>query len=147
MQKSKAMTAAEDGTYTLENGTYTYYVSKPGYLTASDSFTVSDENPNQTITVESLTPVEQQSGTVSVQLAGQNIVFCPTTSMDISEEAEDLTANKYVQYNHGGYTVLHALIDASRKSGTSFSCYKGAFTLDDENTGDSNGKKAAWSAK
>ena len=147
MQKSKAMTAAEDGTYTLENGTYTYYVSKPGYLTASDSFTVSDENPNQTITVESLTPVEQQSGTVSVQLAGQNIVFCPTTSMDIPEEAEDLTANKYVQYNHGGYTVLHALIDASRKSGTSFSCYKGAFTLDDENTGDSNGKKAAWVCK
>ena len=147
MQKSKAMTAAEDGTYTLENGTYSYYVSKPGYLTASDSFTVSDENPNQTITVESLTPVEQQSGTVSVQLAGQNIVFCPTTSMDIPEEAEDLTANKYVQYNHGGYTVLHALIDASRKSGTSFSCYKGAFTLDDENTGDSNGKKAAWVCK
>ncbi len=42
MQGSK-MKANEDGTYTLENGTYTYYVSKSGFLTKTDSFKVTDE--------------------------------------------------------------------------------------------------------
>ena len=39
MQGNKTMKANEDGTYTLENGTYTYYVSKR-ILTKTDSFKV-----------------------------------------------------------------------------------------------------------
>lgn len=147
MQGSKVIKANEDGTYTLENGTYTYYVSKSGYLTSTDSFTVTDEEPNLTIRVESLDQVPEQSGTVSVQLAGQSTVFCPTTTIEIQQEAADLAANRYVQYNHGGYTVLHALLDAAKSSGTSFDCYKGKFALVDDSITENNGKKAAWVCK
>ena len=147
MQGSKVIKANEDGTYTLENGTYTYYVSKSGSLTSTDSFTVTDEEPNLTIRVESLDQVPEQSGTVSVQLAGQSTVFCPTTTIEIQQEAADLAANRYVQYNHGGYTVLHALLDAAKSSGTSFDCYKGKFALVDDSITENNGKKAAWVCK
>ena len=49
MQGSKVMKANEDGTYTLENGTYTYHVSMSGYLTKTDNFEVTDEEPNKVI--------------------------------------------------------------------------------------------------
>ena len=147
MQGSKVMKANEDGTYTLENGTYTYHVSKSGYLTKTDNFDVTDEEPNQVISVTDLEKVPEQSGTVSVQLAGQSTVFCPTRDVEIQQTAEDLAANRYVQYNHGGYTVLHALLDAAKASGTEFECYRGKFVLVDDSFTESNGKKAGWVCK
>ena len=147
MQGSKVMKANEDGTYTLENGTYTYYVSKSGFLTKTDSFKVTDEETNPVIRVESLEAVPAQSGTVSVQLAGQSTVFCPTTDVTVSQEAKDLAANRYVLYNHGGYTVLHALLDAANASGTSFECYKGKLVLVDDSITENNGKKSGWICK
>lgn len=147
MQGSKVMKANEDGTYTLENGTYTYHVSKSGYLTKTDNFKVTDEEPNQVISVTDLEKVPEQSGTVSVQLAGQSTVFCPTRDVEIQQTAEDLAANRYVQYNHGGYTVLHALLDAAKASGTEFECYRGKFVLVDDSFTESNGKKAGWVCK
>lgn len=147
MQGSKVMKANEDGTYTLENGTYTYHVSKTGYLTETDNFEVTDEEPDQVIKVTDLEKVPEQSGTVSVQLAGQRTVFCPTRDVEIQQTAEDLAANRYVQYNHGGYTVLHALLDAAKASGTEFECYRGKFVLVDNSITESNGKKAGWVCK
>ena len=147
MQGSKVMKANEDGTYTLENGTYTYHVSKSGYLTKTDNFKVTDEESNQVISVTDLEKVPEQSGTVSVQLAGQSTVFCPTRDVEIQQTAEDLAANRYVQYNHGGYTVLHALLDAAKASGTEFECYRGKFVLVDDSFTESNGKKAGWVCK
>lgn len=147
MQGSKVMKPNEDGTYTLENGTYTYHVSKPGYLTTTDNFEVTDEEPNKVIKVMDLDPVPEQSGTVSVQLAGQSTVFCPTRDVEIQQTAEDLAANRYVQYNHGGYTVLHALLDAAKTSGTEFECHRGKFVLVDDSITESNGKKAGWVCK
>ena len=147
MQGSKVMKPNEDGTYTLENGTYTYHVSKPGYLTTTDNFKVTDEEPNKVIKVMDLDPVPEQSGTVSVQLAGQSTVFCPTRDVEIQQTAEDLAANRYVQYNHGGYTVLHALLDAAKTSGTEFECHRGKFVLVDDSITESNGKKAGWVCK
>ena len=147
MQGSKTMKANEDGTYTLENGTYTYYVSKSGFLTKTDSFKVTDEETTPVIRVESLEAVPAQSGTVSVQLAGQSTVFCPTTDVTVSQEAKDLAANRYVLYNHGGYTVLHALLDAANASGTSFECYKGKLVLVDDSITENNGKKSGWICK
>lgn len=147
MQGSKVMKANEDGTYTLENGTYTYHLSKSGYLTKTDNFKVTDEEPNQVISVTDLEKVPEQSGTVSVQLAGQSTVFCPTRDVEIQQTAEDLAANRYVQYNHGGYTVLHALLDAAKASGTEFECYRGKFVLVDDSFTESNGKKAGWVCK
>ena len=147
MQGSKTMKANEDGTYTLENGTYTYYVSKSGFLTKTDSFKVTDEETNPVIRIESLEAVPAQSGTVSVQLAGQSTVFCPTTDVAISQEAKDLAANRYVLYNHGGYTVLHALLDAADASRAGFECYRGKFVLTGDSITESNGKKASWICK
>lgn len=147
MQGSKVMKTNEDGTYTLENGTYTYHVSKTGYLTKTDNFEVTDEETNQVIRVTDLDPVPEQSGTVSVQLAGQSTVFCPTRDVEIQQTAEDLAANRYVQYNHGGYTVLHALLDAAKASGAEFECYRGKFVLVDDSITESNGKKAGWVCK
>ena len=147
MQGSKTMKANEDGTYTLENGTYTYYVSKSGFLTKTDSFKVTDEESNPVIRIESLEAVPAQSGTVSVQLAGQSTVFCPTTDVTVSQEAKDLAANRYVLYNHGGYTVLHALLDAANTSGTGFECYKGKLVLVDDSITENNGKKSGWICK
>ena len=147
MKGSKTMKANEDGTYTLENGTYTYYVSKSGFLTKTDSFKVTDEETNPVIRIESLEAVPAQSGTVSVQLAGQSTVFCPTTDVAISQEAKDLAANRYVLYNHGGYTVLHALLDAADASRAGFECYRGKFVLTGDSITESNGKKASWICK
>lgn len=147
MQGNKTMKANEDGTYTLENGTYTYYVSKSGFLTKTDSFKVTDEESNPVIRIESLEAVPAQSGTVSVQLAGQSTVFCPTTDIAISQEAKDLAANRYVLYNHGGYTVLHALLDAADASRAGFECYRGKFVLTGDSITESNGKKARWICK
>lgn len=147
MQGSKVMKANEDGTYTLENGTYTYHVSKTGYLTETDNFEVTDEKPNKVIKVMDLDLVPEQSGKVSVQLAGQSTVFCPTRDVEIQQTAEDLAANRYVQYNHGGYTVLHALLDAAKASGAEFECYRGKFVLVDDSITESNGKKAGWVCK
>ena len=147
MQGNKTMKANEDGTYTLENGTYTYYVSKSGFLTKTDSFKVTDEESNPVIRIESLEAVPAQSGTVSVQLAGQSTVFCPTTDIAISQEAKDLAANRYVLYNHGGYTVLHALLDAADASRAGFECYRGKFVLTGDSITESNGKKASWICK
>ena len=147
MQGSKTMKANEDGTYTLENGTYTYYVSKSGFLTKTDSFKVTDEETTPVIRVESLEAVPAQSGTVSVQLAGQSTVFCPTTDVTVSQEAKDLAANRYVLYNHGGYTVLHALLDAANTSGTGFECYEGKLVLVDDSITENNGKKSGWICK
>ena len=147
MQGSKTMKANEDGTYTLENGTYTYYVSKSGFLTKTDSFKVTDEETNPVIRIESLEAVPAQSGTVSVQLAGQSTVFCPTMDIAISQEAKDLAANRYVLYNHGGYTVLHALLDAADASRAGFECYRGKFVLTGDSIAESNGKKARWICK
>lgn len=147
IQGSKVMKANEDGTYTLENGTYTYHVSMSGYLTKTDNFEVTDEEPNKVIRVMDLEKVPEQSGTVSVQLAGQSTVFCPTRDVEIQQTAEDLAANRYVQYNHGGYTVLHALLDAAKASGTEFECYRGKFVLVDDSITESNGKKAGWVCK
>lgn len=147
MQGNKTMKANEDGTYTLENGTYTYYVSKSGFLTKTDSFKVTDEETNLVIRIESLEAVPAQSGTVSVQLAGQSTVFCPTTDVTVPQEVKDLAANRYVLYNHGGYTVLHALLDAADASRAGFECYRGKFVLTGDSIAESNGKKASWICK
>ena len=147
LQGSKTMKANEDGTYTLENGTYTYYVSKSGFLTKTDSFKVIDEETNPVIRIDSLEAVPAQSGTVSVQLAGQSTVFCPTTDVTVPQEVKDLAANRYVLYNHGGYTVLHALLDAADASRAGFECYRGKFVLTGDSITESNGKKADWICK
>lgn len=134
----------EDGSYKCENGTYTWHVSKDGYLTTSGSFTVTDDSESQIITVEDLEAVPEQSGNVSVRIAGQNAVLRPTADVKIPKEIEDLKAHRYVKYNYGGYTALHALLDACDENGISFKCSKGKLTIDDTSASGTKGSNAGW---
>lgn len=144
MQNNKIMQANEEGTYTLENGDYEYYVSKSGYVTKKDSFSVTDEKPELKISVGELEALPEQSGTVSVRIAGQKTVLCPTLDVEIPKEVPDLTAKRYVQYNHGGYTALHALLTACDSKEVGYYCYRGKLTVDDEQDADSKGVNAGW---
>ena len=144
MQNNKIMQTNEDGTYTLENGDYEYYVSKSGYVTKKASFSVTDEESDLKISVGELEALPEQSGTVSVRIAGQKTVLCPTLDVEIPKEVPDLTAKRYVQYNHGGYTALHALLTACDSKEVGYYCYRGKLTVDDEQDADSKGTNAGW---
>lgn len=133
-----------DGTYKFENGTYIWHVSKEGYLTKSGSFTITDDSESQTITVDELEAVPEQSGAVSVRIAGQNTVLRPTADVEIPDEIKDLKAYRYVKYNYGGYTALHALLDACEETGISFQCAKGKLTLLDDSAVGATGANAGW---
>lgn len=143
-EKEKLQKANEDGTYTLNSGTYTYYVSKVGFITKIDKFEVNDENPIQNIKVDELEAVPEQSGAVSVRIAGQNTVLRPTADVEIPKEIKDLKAYRYVKYNHGGYTALHALLDACEENGISFKCSKGKLTIEDASATGATGANAGW---
>lgn len=143
-QNNKTVSANDDGTYTLADGTYTYHVSKSGFLTKSENFSVEGTDAEMTITVNELEPVPAQSGNVSVRIAGQDAVITPEKSIAISDNPADLAAKRYVRYNNGGYTVLHALIDACTAQ---FTCSNGEFVpaIDIDET--SVGADAGWICK
>lgn len=143
-EKEVAQKPQADGTYKFENGTYLWHVSKEGYLTRSGSFTITDDSESQTITVDELEQVPTQSGAVSVRIAGQNTVLRPTADVKIPKEIKDLKAYRYVKYNYGGYTTLHALLDACEKTGISFQCSKGKLTLLDDSAIGATGANAGW---
>ena len=94
-----------------------------------------------TITVNDLEPVPAQSGSVTVRIAGQNEVITPEKSVTISEDPMDLAAKRYVRYNNGGYTVLHALIDACSAR---FTCSSGNFTPEVDIDETAVGDHAGW---
>ena len=133
-----------DGSYQFKNGTYFWHVSKDGYLTKSGSLTVTDDTESQTITVDDLEPVPEQNGSVSVKIAGQNTVLRPAGEIEIPKEIKDLKAYRYVKYNYGGYTVLHALLDACEENGISFKCSKGKLTPENSSADGVTGLKAGW---
>lgn len=147
--KGKAIASVENdpAKFSLENGEYTYYVSSPGYGTAEGKLTVDDgENAARTVSV-ALEKLEGQGKTATVRIAGQDTVFCQNTEVKIPEnvaEAADLTTQRYVQYNYGGYTALHALIDALTDKKIGFRCYKGRLTPDASVGAGTLGDAAGW---
>lgn len=124
-QNGKAVSPNDDGTYTLADGDYIYHISKPGYLTKTEDFTVEGTEAEITVEVAELEPVPTQSGSVTVRIAGQDAVIRPEKTVEISDDPLDLATQRYVKYNHGGYTVLHALIDACEP--VPFTCRNGSF--------------------
>lgn len=116
--------------YNLPGGDYTYSVELDGYYTKTGSFTAPVEKADQPITVEftDADKLPAYTGTFQVAINGQQEQLCPLTTMTIPAKAADLQAKKYVTYNHGGYTVLHALIEACQSAGASFKCSKGVLT-------------------
>ena len=144
-QGNKAIDASEDGSYALAAGAYTYYVSKPGCLTKIEDFTVKDTDPEEIIiSVPDLELVQAQSGSVSVRIAGQDAVIVPEKEVEIDDDPEhlDLASLRYVRFNHGGYTVLHALIDACGPA--SFTCRRGIFAPEIEIDEADLGTNAGW---
>ncbi|MBR3431392.1 MAG: DUF4430 domain-containing protein [Clostridia bacterium] len=124
-QNNKIISANDDGTYTLADGVYTYHVSQPGYLTKTENFTVEGTEAEIIVEVAELEPVPEQNGSVTVRIAGQDAVIRPEKAVEISDDPLDLANQRYVKYNHGGYTVLHALIDACEPA--PFTCRNGSF--------------------
>ena len=135
-----------DGAYTLRSGDrYSYIYSKPGYLTVLNTFAVSEEN--RTVTLPALKQIDQQDGSVSIRIAGPDSMSKQTTTISYTAAAAaDLAQQEYVEYNHGGYTVLHALIEAcgAGSNRISFTCKKGQFApeIDLSDVGAADG--AGW---
>ncbi|HMM05731.1 MAG TPA: S-layer homology domain-containing protein [Clostridiales bacterium] len=133
-----------DGTMSIAPGSYTYYASAPGYLTKSGSFTVTAEGSNN-VSVGNLTAVPPQSGKVSVAITDDDTVL-RHTDITVSDAPADLAKEKYVDYNNGGYTALHAVIDALNSGNTSlnFTCKKGILTPDTAISATGQGVNAGW---
>ncbi len=127
--KTQPPYATSDGRfiYNLPGGEYTYSVELEGYYTKTGSFTAPHEE-KITVTLDELEPLPGCTGGFQVAIHGQQEQVCAMTAMAIPEQAEDLMAKKYVTYNHGGYTVLHALLDACEDAGAKFKCSKGVLT-------------------
>ena len=123
--QGRKISANEDGSYTLAPGSYRYIAEKSGYITRVGNFEVTS-GEDKTVTIPALEKLAKQSGNVSVEIIGADSYIKQKTTIAISEP-DDLAAYKYVEYNHGGYTVLHSLIDAlnSGISKAEFRCIKG----------------------
>lgn len=108
----KTMTANGDGSYSLPVAQgYIYYYSKTGYLTATGTFDIGEDTVN--IVLPALTAHHQADGEVTVSALSLNGVLRENQEIEYKvDEAADLAFEGYVEYNNGGYTVLHALIDA-----------------------------------
>ena len=123
--QGRKISANENGSYTLAPGSYRYIAEKSGYITRVGNFKVTS-GEDKTVTIPALEKLAKQSGNVSVEIIGADSYIKQKTTIAISEP-DDLAAYKYVEYNHGGYTVLHSLIDAlnSGISKAEFRCIKG----------------------
>ncbi len=136
--------AADDGSFSLYPGVYTYYAACSGYLTKSGSFTVikSDEN---TVTVGAMDTVPQQSGIVSVVVTSVSSIL-RNSQITMDQTPYDLAKQKYVDYNNGGYTALHAMVAAldSGTIGVDFTCKKGVLIPDVDMDATGHGENAGW---
>jgi hypothetical protein len=143
----KAQVSASSGTYTYslyDNGgttTYDYFAERAGYLTKVGSFTVSDSEVSVDIT-DGWTAVSQ-SGAVTVSVVGTESVPVSGSSETIAASPADLASEGYVTYNHGGYTVLHALVDALTTNSAAFTCSGGVLAPTITVTGTVGGS-AGW---
>jgi hypothetical protein len=128
----KTMTANEDGSYYLLVGQgYIYYYGRTGYLTATGTFDVTESTTG--IKLPALTEHQQADGKVTVSAVSLNSVLRDKQEVSYkADEATDLASAGYVEYNNGGYTVLHALIDAFNQGNTKipFTCTRGNLTPD-----------------
>ncbi len=86
---------------------------------------------------------DHQSGAVTVSVIGAESVPVSAASEAIASSPADLKLQGYVLYNNGGYTVLHALIDALASNSAEFTCEKGILTPT-INISETVGSGAGW---
>ena len=115
-------------TYSLYNNegteTYTYALERPEYVTQTGIFDIKDANVSLDLTSVDWKPITQ-SGSANVSVVGYETILSDKSAVSISTPAADLYAKYYVPYNHGGYTVLHALLDALEENDAPFTCKNG----------------------
>lgn len=148
-ESGKTIQPESNGNYMLSEGEYVYYYSKEGYLTKSGKIEIKEDTT--AISLPELQKAEQTFGDVSVRAMAQDRILRDKTTITFKadtllEKEHDLELQGYVSYNYGGYTALHALIDAFNTgiSKVGFFCYKGVLTpkVDINETG--LGKEAGW---
>jgi hypothetical protein len=130
----KAFVSKSEGIYTyslFDSGnmtTYVYYAERPGYITKVGNFTVTTEGSTNAIYLGSDWEEIKQSGNASVDVMGYETVLASKDTATISNTPEDLVLKGYVNYNYGGYTVLHALADVLLLNKSSFTCVSGSLS-------------------
>lgn len=131
-KKGKTVAAGEDGSYKLLRGSYSYIASAPGHLAISKDFEVGKEE-NQRVDVPALadSPSYGENDTVTVSIKSDSAIPLYKTGTKMSSDSAvlDLAKQKYVEYNSGRYTALHAMIRAIEAMPESmriaFTCSKG----------------------
>lgn len=139
----KTQTPTEENTliYNLPQGDYTYTVYDGGFLAKTVPFTVDSTDP-LTIAVNAadLQPVPSQSGSVTVRATSYDGNLVNDAAITIANPPSDLTAyvpadaeegtapKPYAEYNYGGYTALHSLLNAFEQKDIRFDCRKGNLT-------------------
>ncbi|TEB16746.1 Endo-1,4-beta-xylanase A precursor [Pelotomaculum sp. FP] len=154
----KTMTAAagKANLYQLPQGSYTYTVSGGGYAAKTFNLVV-DGTEALTVTVkaEDLNEAAGQTGKVTVNVVSYDKVLVGNASIPIAAEPADLTAYRAadaapircVEYNVGGYTALHAILDAFASGQTTridFDCRRGDLTPRAGIDNSSHGANADW---
>jgi hypothetical protein len=124
---------------------YRYALEKPGYLTRTGTFSVTADG----VIGMDLSPfgneekLEQTAGTARVTVMGAYYPMAKGYRVNYDAmTAPDLASLGYVEYNHGGYTVLHALIEAMEANVVPFEAKLGKLTPLD--TPDSGVYGAGW---
>ncbi|MDR1322545.1 MAG: cell wall-binding repeat-containing protein [Gracilibacteraceae bacterium] len=93
---------------------YRYIYEKPGYLTKTGEFAVTAETASFTLPLfTDADKIAQSAGTARVTVVGPDSYLADGAPVSYDAvSAPNLMPNRWVEYNYGGYTVLHALIDA-----------------------------------
>ncbi len=143
---NRTVAAESDGTYALQPGTYKYIIVLDGYVTKAEEFTVTSSEETQTVTVGTMETVPEQDGSVTVTVVGYDGIVKSTTTVPVAEEPTDLDGLNYVSYNNGGYTSLHAIIDAFELGmfKVGFSCREGVIVPDNDMDMTGHGENAGW---
>ncbi len=138
-------TTVENGSCDLYPGDYVYYAEKQGYYSQKIPFTVSAGQEN-TVAVPDMQALPQQSGKVNVISTAVDHLLCNISDLPIQAEPANLETQRYVDYNYGGYTALHAIIDAYYSSATQidFTCVGGVLTPKDNKVPSDCGENAGW---
>lgn len=127
----------------LADGTYKAYIEKEGYITEVKDLKINGENV--AIDCSKLKKAPDQKGTVNVNIAGYDSNIKEESSLKITKP-QNLKKERYVEYNHGGYTALHAIINTlnSGDKKVSFSCKNGNLKINNVNYPEDAGVNAGW---
>lgn len=147
----KSVTAQDGGIYSLPTGEYTVTFTSTDFIKHTGAISVVNGEDGVRITADgqkltlgdggayqytpSLTPAPKGDGTVTVRIVGVDSIVRETT-VAIPNQIPDLTCYvnvlnpegklSYVRENSGGYTALHAVIDALLQDNTiRFVCVNG----------------------